>query len=236
MTAATATTTAPVLEARGLCAGYGKLQVLRDLDLHVAPGEVVALLGPNGAGKTTALLALSGALPAMSGEVRLFGEPDRSPLSSRVRRGLAMVTDDRSIFMKLTGRENVSLGRGDVETVLEEFPELEGHLDKPAGLLSGGQQQMLGVGRALSAKPQVLLADELSLGLAPILVQRLLSAVRRAADRGAAVLIVEQYARHALAVADRGVVLAGGQVVREGAAAELSADQAALEQAYFGGS
>jgi ABC-type branched-subunit amino acid transport system ATPase component len=222
-----------VIETRGLCAGYGGSPVVRALDLHVDAGEVVALLGPNGAGKTTSLLTIAGDLPAVSGEVRFFGEPERSSLQQRARRGMSLVTDDRSIFFGLTGRENLRLAKCSEEDVLAQFPELAPHLDRTGGLLSGGQQQMLSVGRALASKPRIFLADELSLGLAPIVVQRLLAAVRSAADAGAAVLIVEQHAHLALDVADRAYMLVNGQLRRAGSAAEFRGDIADIERSYL---
>lgn len=224
------------LEARALCAGYGRLTVVRDLDLTVAPGEVVALLGRNGAGKTTTLLTLAGALRPTGGEVRLHGRPDRAPLHERVRHGLALMTDDRAVFHGLTVRDNLRLGQGRQTAALALFPELEPLLDTPAGLLSGGQQQLLGLGRALAARPRILLVDELSLGLAPIVVGRLLGALRAAADQdGTAVLLVEQHARLVLGVADRAYLLVNGRLALQRTAAELfGGGLAALERAYLG--
>ena len=223
-----------VLEARALSAGYGGVPVVRDLDLEVAPGEIVALLGRNGAGKTTALLTLAGDLPPIAGEVRLFGSATRAALDHRARRGLALVTDDRAMFMTLTARENIRLARhATVQRVLHVFPELEPHLALRAGMLSGGQQQMLALGRALASEPRILLVDELSLGLAPIVVKRLLAAVRAAADRGTAVLIVEQHARVVLGVADRACLLVNGRVAITGSAAELRQNIAEVERSYL---
>ncbi|MCW3014523.1 MAG: amino acid/amide transporter rane protein 2, family / amino acid/amide transporter [Solirubrobacterales bacterium] len=223
----------PVLEARGVSAGYGGSAVVRDLNLTVEAGEVVTILGPNGAGKTTSLLTLAGALAPIAGEVRLQGRLDRSSLEHRARRGMSLVTDDRSVFFGLTARQNIRLGRGSEEDVLAEFPELAPHLDTAGGLLSGGQQQMLSVGRALASTPTLFLADELSLGLAPLVVQRLFKAVRAAADRGAAVLIVEQHAHLALDVADRAYMLVNGVVVRSDTAQAFTQDLADLERAYL---
>ncbi|HST42627.1 MAG TPA: ATP-binding cassette domain-containing protein [Conexibacter sp.] len=224
------------LEARGLSGGYGRVTVVRELELRVAAGEVVALLGRNGAGKTTALLTLAGALRPHAGEVRLGGRAQRGGLSRRAREGLAVMTDDRAVFQRLTARENLRLGRGwgREAAALALFPELEPLLETPAGMLSGGQQQMLGLARALAARPRVLLVDELSQGLAPVIVQRLLRALRAAADDGAAVLLVEQQARLVLGIADRAQLLANGCLTLHRSAAELSGGGLAeLERAYL---
>jgi branched-chain amino acid transport system ATP-binding protein len=221
------------IEARGVSAGYRRVTVVRALDLKVAPGELVALFGRNGAGKTTSLLTLAGALRPVAGEVRFLGRPDNASLQQRARRGLGLMTDDRAVFFGLTTRENLRLGRGSQAAALEFFPELEPLLDTPAGLLSGGQQQMLGLARVLAARPRVLLVDELSLGLAPIVVQRLLSSLRAAADRGAAVLLVEQYARLVLDVVDRAYVLVNGRIALKRTAAELRSDPSEIERAYL---
>jgi len=221
------------MEARGVDAGYGSVTVVRDLNLRVESGEVVALLGRNGAGKTTALLTLAGALRPLAGEIHFLGANDRASLASRARRGLGLMTDDRSVFFGLTVRENLRLARGHGD-VLPLFPELEPLLDRPAGLLSGGEQQMLGMAAVLSRQPKLLLLDELSFGLAPRVVQRLMSAVREVADRGAAVILVEQFARLALEVADRAYVLVNGRVGREGTADDLRANIHELESTYLG--
>lgn len=222
-----------VLETRALHAGYGDVTVVRDLNVTVSPGEIVALLGRNGAGKTTALLTMAGALRPLSGEISFLGASDRSSLASRARKGLGLMTDDRSIFFGLTVRENLRLARGD-GAVLSLFPELEPLLDRSAGLLSGGEQQMLGLAAVLARQPKLLLIDELSFGLAPRIVQRLMVAVRQAADGGAAVILVEQFARIALDVADRAYVLVNGRVGSEGASDELSANIGELESKYLG--
>ena len=212
-----------VLETQDVHAGYGDVTVVRDLNVRVASGEIVALLGSNGAGKTTALLTMAGALRPISGEIQFLGTPDRSSLAGRARRGLGLMTDDRSIFFGLTVRENLRLARGNGDA-LSVFPELGGMLDRPAGLLSGGEQQMLGLAAVLAREPKLLLIDELSFGLAPRIVQRLMTAVRQVADRGTAVILVEQFARIALDVADRAYVLVDGRVAREGTTDELRAN------------
>ncbi len=222
-----------VLETRGLHAGYGDVAVVRDFDLSVSAGEVVALLGRNGAGKTTALLTMAGALRPLSGEIRFLGAADKSSLAARARRGMGLMTDDRSIFFGLTVRENLRLARGN-DRVLSLFPELQRILDRPAGLLSGGEQQMLGLASVLAREPKLLLIDELSFGLAPRVVQRLMGAVRQAADGGAAIVVVEQFARLALDVADRAYVLVNGRVGREGTTDMLRANVGELEAEYLG--
>lgn len=223
----------PVIEAVGICAGYGAIPVLFDIDLAVRPGEVVALVGANGVGKSTTLLTLAGAVTPASGVVRFNGVPTRSPLHRRARNGLRLITEDRGVFMSLTVAENLRLAHKLLAEPLAIFPELEPLLGRRVGLLSGGEQQMLTLARALCGGTKVLLADELSLGLAPIIVRRLLAAVRRAADNGMAVLLVEQHVRNALAVADRLYVLRNGRVVLEGTSAELCDRIEEIESSYL---
>ncbi len=222
-----------VLEASGLCAGYGRVEIVHGLDISVDAGEVVALLGPNGAGKTTTLSTLSGELSALGGEVRLLGAVTTAPLHVRARGGLAVVSQERAVLMELTTKENLRVSRCEIARALELFPELEPHLDRRVGLLSGGQQQMLALARCLARECRVLLVDELSLGLAPLVVDRLLRAVRAAADAGTGVLLVEQHIHKALAVADRVVVMARGTVVLEGSARQLSARVDDIQNAYL---
>lgn len=223
----------PVLEARGMSAGYGPIAVLQDVDLHVMPGEVIALLGVNGAGKTTAVRALAGEIPLLAGEVLLNGKVTTAPLHRRAKAGLRLITEERSVFMNLSGADNLRLGGQERAKCLELFPELEPLLRRKVGLLSGGEQQILTLARALGAEPSVLLADELSLGLAPLVIQRLLAAVRAAADRGAAILLVEQHVRNALAVADRAYVLSHGRVVLEGSTTDLAGRLSEIEDTYL---
>ena len=220
-----------LLSVRGLRAGYDGLPVVRNLDLHVDEGEVVALLGPNGAGKTTSLLTISGVLATLSGEVRLFGTSTKGRRPHHLaRQGLGHVPEDRALFFQLTVRDNLRLGRvgrgrtTKVDRALELFPALEPLLDRRAGLLSGGEQQMLALGRALLGRPKLLMVDEMSLGLAPIVVDRLLPVLRTiATESGCGVLLVEQHVHKALRVADRAVVLNHGDVVMSGTASELVA-------------
>ena len=223
-----------LVETRGLSAGYHGNAVVRDLAITVATGEVVALLGANGAGKTTSLLTIAGDLPAVSGEVLLRGTTTRAPLHGRARGGLALVPEERSVFMGLTARENLRVGRVRVDRVLALFPELADKLDTMAGLLSGGEQQMLTLGRALARDPALLLADELSLGLAPLVVDRLLAAVRQAADRGVGVLLVEQHVSKVLRIADRVYLLRHGRIELTCTAAEAAGRIAEIERSYLG--
>jgi branched-chain amino acid transport system ATP-binding protein len=210
-----------VLSCRDLCAGYGSMRVVRNVSLDVGAGEIVALLGPNGAGKTTTLLTLAGALQPQAGTVELFGRPTRSPLHLRARSGLILVPEQRAVFTSLTTAGNLRLGRGGIDTATTFFPELVPLLARRAGLLSGGEQQILVMARALATKPKILITDELSLGLAPQIVDRLYTALQHAATSGVAVLLVEQHTERALAIADRGYLMRRGEVVTAGTPAQL---------------
>jgi branched-chain amino acid transport system ATP-binding protein len=232
----TNTKLAPVLEAKKMYAGYGLVEVIKDLDLVVYPGEVVALLGVNGAGKTTIVRALSGQIKPSAGEVHFKGSPVTAPLHKRVRQGMRVITEERSTFMGLTTEENLRLGGPNRDGCLELFPELEPLLGRKAGLLSGGENQMLTLARAIAAQPAVLLADELSLGLAPLICERLLSAVRAAADAGAGVLLVEQRIRDALEVADRAYVISDGEIAISGSASEITGRMEEIESTYLASS
>jgi branched-chain amino acid transport system ATP-binding protein len=203
----------------------------------VSRGEVVCLLGPNGAGKTTTMLALSGELPVISGEVLFDGQPTKAPLHKRARKGLSYVTEERSVFKGMSLRDNLRVANVDVGEAIRLFPELEKRMTVRGGLLSGGEQQMLTLTRALARKPRLLLADELSLGLAPIIVDRLLQAVRGAADSlGLAVLMVEQHAHKALTYADRAIVMRRGRVELELSGEEARRRIGDVEQAYLSAS
>ena len=182
---------APLLATQDLSVGYGHTPVVTGLNIEVRPGEVVALLGRNGAGKTTTLLGLAGELRPISGTVLWGGEPMRGPLHRRSRRGLGFVTEEKSVIFALSVLDNLRLGRGHVERAFELFPELVPLRRRVAGTLSGGEQQILTFARALSRDPKVLLADELSLGLAPVIVARLTAALRHVAATGVGVLLVE---------------------------------------------
>jgi branched-chain amino acid transport system ATP-binding protein len=212
------------------------MAVVHDVDLAVGPGEVVALIGPNGAGKTTTLLTLAGELPAISGEVMFRGLSTKAPLFRRARRGLGFVTEERSVFMQLSTAENLRLARVSRADAVELFPELDALMHRRAGLLSGGEQQMLTLARALARKPDVLLADELSLGLAPMVVKRLLDAVRRVAqERSMGVLLVEQHVRQALEVADRVCVMQRGRIAISGAVDDVRGRLDEIEATYLAG-
>jgi branched-chain amino acid transport system ATP-binding protein len=224
-----------LLECTGLSAGYGQVPVLTDVNLRVGAGEVVALVGANGAGKTTTLLALAGEVPVTAGQVRFDGGAWTGALHQRARQGLRLITEDRAVFMSLSVADNLRLAHKSVDGPLAIFPELRPLLRRRVGQLSGGEQQILTLARALAGHTRLLLADELSLGLAPIIVGRLLRAVRAAADRGMGVLLVEQQIRNALAVADRAYVLRRGRVALEGPAAELRGRIGEIEASYLAG-
>lgn len=226
---------AELLECTGLSAGYGQVPVLNDVNLRVGAGEVVALVGANGAGKTTTLLALAGEVPVTAGQVRFDGEAWTGALHHRARQGLRLITEDRAVFMSLSVADNLRLAHRSFDEPLAIFPELRPLLRRRVGQLSGGEQQILTLARALAGHTRLLLADELSLGLAPIIVGRLLRAVRAAADRGMGVLLVEQQIRNALAVADRAYVLRRGRVALEGPAAELRGRIDEIEASYLAG-
>jgi branched-chain amino acid transport system ATP-binding protein len=225
-----------LIEAQGLSAGYGKMAVVRGVDLRVDAGEVVALIGANGAGKTTTLLSLAGELTPMEGEVRFLGEATRSPMHERCRKGLGYVTEERSVIMNMSVADNLKLADVDPRVAFGYFPALEAIMTRSAGLCSGGEQQMLSLARALGRDPKVLLADELSLGLAPIIVANLLQAVRRAAvERGIGVLLVEQHVRQALKVADRVYLLERGRIALSGRSDEVVRQLDRIEAAYLTG-
>jgi len=226
--------TGTLIEARGLSAGYGKMAVLRDVDLRVDAGEVVALVGANGAGKTTTLLTLAGELTPLEGEVRFLGKATTSPMHVRCRNGLGYVTEGRSVIMNMSVADNLKLAGVEPRVACEYFPALDAIMGRSAGLCSGGEQQMLSLARALGRHPKVMLADELSLGLAPLVVANLLETVRRAADeRGVGVLLVEQHVRQALQIADRVYVMARGRVLMSGTSDEVSSQLDEVEAAYL---
>lgn len=222
-----------MLAARDVSTGYHGVPVVRHLDLEVRAGEVVLLAGPNGAGKTTTMMTLAGAIRPLSGTTEFAGSTTRLPMHKRVRLGLGVVTERRSIFSSLTVADNLRLGRGPVEDALTHFPELRARLEVSAGQLSGGEQQMLSLARVIAAKPRAVIADEMSLGLAPIIVKRLLAALRSAADEGAAVLIVEQHVRVALQIADRACFLRRGSIVLSGDSARLRNQEREIEEVYL---
>jgi branched-chain amino acid transport system ATP-binding protein len=228
----------PVLEITDFCGGYRGMQVVRNVSMVVEPGEVVALLGPNGAGKTTTLLTISGLLPTLAGEIKVFGRSVASLRAPQIAKlGVAHVPDDRGLIFSMTVADNLKLAaRGrDFAIVYEHFPQLQQLARRRAGLLSGGEQQMLAVGRALLTHPKLLMIDEMSLGLAPVIVHRLLPMVRDIAkNEGVGVLLVEQHVELALEVADRAYVLRHGEVVNEGPADEMLRDPSTIEASYMG--
>ncbi|HEY8368298.1 MAG TPA: ABC transporter ATP-binding protein [Thermodesulfobacteriota bacterium] len=234
----------PLLEVRGLEVAYGAIPAVKGVDLEVRPGEIVAVIGANGAGKTTMLAAISGLLAPRAGTVRFEG---RSLAGRRadeiVRAGVVHVPEGRAILTRLTVAENLALGAytrrdrdgvaGDLESTLARFPVLRERARQLAGTLSGGEQQMLAIGRALMARPKLLLLDEPSTGLAPLVVAEIFEMVARIRAEGTAVLLVEQNARQALRIADRAYVLETGRVVMAGPAAEL-AESPEVRRAYLG--
>jgi branched-chain amino acid transport system ATP-binding protein len=236
-----------MLDIAGLVAGYDTLRVLRGIDLSVRTGELVAVIGANGAGKTTLLRAASGLIRPMAGEVRLAGRGVTGQPAERIAAaGLAHVPENRLMFPSLSVADNLALGgwtrraaRAELaaarDRVLDLFPRLRSRLDQPAGTLSGGEQQMVAIGRGLMAGPAVLVLDEPSVGLAPRLVAEIVATLGRLRDeQGLAILLVEQNARAAFRVADRVVVLDRGRVVASGTPAELALDNR-VRRAYLGG-
>ncbi|OIQ81080.1 high-affinity branched-chain amino acid transport ATP-binding protein LivF [mine drainage metagenome] len=233
-----------LLEIEALDVRYGHIQALKGASLHVAAGEIVALLGANGAGKTTLMRTISGLLRAHAGDIRLQGKSiARTAADAIVRAGVSQAPEGRRVFPTLSVSENLLLGgytrpgaeaRETQQQVYALFPRLKERAAQLAGTLSGGEQQMLAIGRALMARPQLLLLDEPSLGLAPIIVRDIFRALRRIREQGVTVLLVEQNARMALKLADRGYVLETGRVVLEGPAAELLASPE-VQASYLGG-
>ena len=231
-----------MLSIEALKSAYGRIEVLHGVTLNVAEGEIVTLIGANGAGKTTLLHAISGVQPLTAGCIKFGGQPiEQIPAHLRVALGIAQVPEGRQLFDPLSVQDNLKLGawtraddiEADLARIRAIFPMLQAMWEKPAGNLSGGQQQMLAIGRALMAKPKLLLLDEPSMGLAPNLVDQVLAIIRALKDDGLTILLVEQNAAAALAIADRAYVLETGRITLAGTAAEIQADRR-VQDAYLG--
>jgi branched-chain amino acid transport system ATP-binding protein len=233
-----------MLSVRGLELGYGSIVAVRSIDLDVGAGERVAMIGANGAGKTTCLKGIAGALSARAGSIVFEGEEiSRLPVHERVRRGMSLVPEGRGIFARLTVAENLDLGaylrrdaagvRADIERSYALFPRLGERRSQLGGTLSGGEQQMLAIARALMARPRLLLLDEPSMGLAPLITQRIFDTIREIAAERVSILLIEQNARAALELATRAYVLEGGRITLAGPSADLLSSDA-VRQAYLG--
>lgn len=233
----------PLLSVCGLRCGYGRIEAVKGIDLVVHEGEIVALVGANGAGKTSLLRAISGVLPLFAGSIHFAGEAiEKLAAFERVARGIVQVPEGRQLFAPLSVLDNLRLGafrrgrarmRDNLERVFTLFPQLAERRDTPAGALSGGQQQMCAIGRALMAEPRLLLLDEPSMGLAPFLVDEILATIEKLRAEGVTVLLVEQNAVAALSLADRGYVLETGRIAHHGTARALL-DDPAVREAYLG--
>ncbi|HKV31703.1 MAG TPA: ABC transporter ATP-binding protein [Candidatus Dormibacteraeota bacterium] len=232
-----------VLEVEGIDVFYGRIQALRGVSLHVDEGEIVTLIGANGAGKTTTLRAISGLTPASAGTIRLRGENiTRLQAEDIVPKGIGHAPEGRRIFARMTVRENLDLGgyirrdgaaRADIERVYTLFPRLRERQNQLGGTLSGGEQQMLCIGRAMMSRPKVLLLDEPSLGLAPLMVDTIFQVIREINSEGTTILLIEQNALKALGVAARGYVLETGRIVKEGTSKALL-ESPDVQKAYLG--
>src|SRR6266853_694592 len=233
---------AAALRVSELCVSYGAIEAVKGIELEVRAGELVALIGANGAGKTSSLKAIAGLLP-WSGSIELFGDPLRGARAHQLlERGLALVPEGRGMFARMTVSENLMMGAftrrdaqvgDDLEQMYQRFPRLKERSRQLAGTLSGGEQQILAMARALMSRPRLLLLDEPSMGLAPILVEQIFSVIREVSERGISILLVEQNARLALEIAHRGYVMVSGQVSFSGPASELLHD-ARVREAYLG--
>ena len=233
-----------LLELQDVRVTYGRIEALHGISLHVDQGEIVALIGANGAGKTTTMRAISGLRPLAGGRILFEGEDiSRLRADLRVVRGLCQAPEGRQIFPGMTVLENLDMGAytrkdkagiaADLERVYELFPRLKERAKQPAGTLSGGEQQMLAIGRALMARPKVLLLDEPSMGLAPMLIRQIFSIITEISQQGTTILLVEQNAQQALSRAHRAYVLETGRIVKEGSGADLLHDPA-VREAYLG--
>lgn len=233
-----------MLQFDKVCTYYGKIQALHDISVEVRKGEIVTLIGANGAGKSTLLMTLCGSPQAARGSIRYQGEELVGQESCEImRKSIAVVPEGRRVFARLTVEENLSMGgfftpksdyQEQMDKVLTLFPRLKERFAQRAGTMSGGEQQMLAIGRALMSKPQLLLLDEPSLGLAPIIIQQIFRIIEQLRDDGVTVFLVEQNANQALKLADRGYVLENGRIVAQGSGDALAADPK-LREAYLGG-
>ncbi|MEY2801238.1 MAG: hypothetical protein RL513_822 [Pseudomonadota bacterium] len=233
-----------LLKVRGLKVSYGGIEAVKGVDFEVRAGELVSLIGSNGAGKTTTMKAITGTLPMASGDIEYLGQSIRGQGAwDLVKKGLAMVPEGRGVFTRMTITENLQMGAyirsdasgiaQDMEKVFATFPRLKERRDQLAGTLSGGEQQMLAMGRALMSRPRVLLLDEPSMGLSPIMVDKIFEVVREVYAQGVTVLLVEQNASRALQIADRGYVMESGLITLTGEARKMLADPQ-VRAAYLG--
>lgn len=233
-----------MLDIRNLQVAYGGIRAVRDINLHVKSGELISLIGANGAGKSTTLRAICGLVPSVGGDIIYQGQSIMGqPSYKMVRKGLVMVPEGRGIFGQLTIEENLNIGayirtdtsqiNADKDHVFELFPRLAERRNQSAGTLSGGEQQMLAMGRAILSKPQLLLLDEPSMGLAPIMVDKVFEVIQMIAKEGVTILLIEQNARLALELSDRGYVMESGEITIEGIGSELL-DDPKVRAAYLG--
>ena len=235
---------AVMLDVQNINVYYGAIHAVKDVSFHVDEGEIVTLIGANGAGKSTTLQTISGLLHSHTGSITFMGQPIQAvPADKLVAHGLAQVPEGRRVFQQMTVEENLEMGAftqpnstvaPNLEKVYDNFPRLKERRKQIAGTLSGGEQQMLAMGRALMSNPKLLMLDEPSMGLAPILVEQIFDIIRRLHQKGTTILLVEQNARMALSVADRGYVLETGRITLTGQGRELLADEA-VKKAYLGG-
>ena len=235
---------AVMLDVQNINVYYGAIHAVKDVSFHVDEGEIVTLIGANGAGKSTTLQTISGLLHSRTGSITFMGQPIQTvPADKLVAHGLAQVPEGRRVFQQMTVEENLEMGAftrpsstiaPNLEKVYDNFPRLKERRRQIAGTLSGGEQQMLAMGRALMSNPKLLMLDEPSMGLAPILVEQIFDIIRRLHQKGTTILLVEQNAQMALSVADRGYVLETGRVTLTGPGRELLADEA-VKKAYLGG-
>ena len=234
----------PILKVEDINVFYGAIHAIKGISFHVEEGEIVTLIGANGAGKSTTLNTISGLLRSKTGSIEFMGKPlGKTPPHKIVSQGLAMVPEGRRVFLQMTVQENLEMGAftqknsgvaADLEKVYQQFPRLKERYKQTAGTLSGGEQQMLAMGRALMSHPKLLMLDEPSMGLAPILVEQIFEIIQGLHDSGTTILLVEQNAQAALSVADRGYVLETGKIVTTGTGKELLSSPE-IKKAYLGG-